>query len=145
MSASLIGRLGSSTFRLSTTCSVDVAHGIALLFGIGTKALVWDFFSQEVQAWWSIFFSSSFFADLKVRFFFPRPRMPSRINAAFIEVQHPNLQISTTTPADYPIFRYKPSDARSLRECSTGAYSLIDFVRSELHPNEADKLYSGLH
>jgi hypothetical protein len=41
-----------------------------LLFGIGTKALVWDFFSQEVQAWWRIFFSSSFFADLKVRFFF---------------------------------------------------------------------------
>jgi hypothetical protein len=51
--------------------SVDVAHGLALLFGIGTKALVWDFFSQEVQAWWRIFFPSSFFADLKVRFFFP--------------------------------------------------------------------------
>src|SRR6516162_2456229 len=29
---------GSSTFRLST--SVDVAHGLTLLFGIGTKALV---------------------------------------------------------------------------------------------------------
>src|ERR1039458_8257621 len=94
MSASLIGRLGSSAFRLSTTavsmsltgsrfssesaprpfhhgirgrggtifaaafsnrpfevkhfqtihhCSVDVAHGLALLFGIGTKALPsWD-------------------------------------------------------------------------------------------------------
>src|ERR1035438_4207991 len=94
MSASLIGRLGSSTFRLSTTTvsmsltgsrfssesaprpfhygirgrggtiscaafsnrpfgvkhfqtihhySVDVAHGLALLFGIGTKALpLWD-------------------------------------------------------------------------------------------------------
>ena len=42
MSASLIGRLGSSTFRLSTT-SVDVAHGLALLFGIGTKAVPsWD-------------------------------------------------------------------------------------------------------
>ena len=69
MSASLIGRLGSSTFRLSTTavstslagscfsnrpvgvkhfqaihhCSVDVSHGLALLFGIGTRALPsWD-------------------------------------------------------------------------------------------------------
>ena len=43
MSASLIGRLGSSTFRLSTHCSVDVAHGLALLFGIGTRALPsWD-------------------------------------------------------------------------------------------------------
>src|SRR5262249_37527540 len=42
-SASLIGRLGSSTFRLSTNSSVDVAHGLALLFGLGTKALPsWD-------------------------------------------------------------------------------------------------------
>ena len=39
MSASLIGRLGSSTFRLSTNASVDVAHGLAILFGLGTKAL----------------------------------------------------------------------------------------------------------
>src|SRR4051795_10616331 len=69
LSASLIGRLRSSTFRLSTTavsmsltssrfsnrpfevkhfqtihhCSVDVAHELALLFGIGTRALPsWD-------------------------------------------------------------------------------------------------------
>src|ERR1017187_6366045 len=47
---SLIGRLGSSAFKPSATtfqtihyCSVDVAHGLALLFGIGTKALpLWD-------------------------------------------------------------------------------------------------------
>src|SRR5262249_23297436 len=39
MSASLIGRLGSSAFRLSTNSSVDVAHGLSLLFGLGTKAL----------------------------------------------------------------------------------------------------------
>jgi hypothetical protein len=57
-------------FQTIHQSSVDVAHGLVLLFGIGTKALVWDFFSQEVQAWWRIFFSSSFFADLKVRFFF---------------------------------------------------------------------------
>src|SRR5205807_4889734 len=37
MSASLIGRLGSSAFRLSTNSSVDVAHGLSLLFGFGTK------------------------------------------------------------------------------------------------------------
>jgi hypothetical protein len=37
MSASLIGRLGSSTFRPFTTYSVDVARGLALLFGIGTR------------------------------------------------------------------------------------------------------------
>src|SRR5262249_32183999 len=43
MSASLIGCLGSSAFRLSTNSSVDVAHGLALLFGLGTKALPsWD-------------------------------------------------------------------------------------------------------
>jgi hypothetical protein len=29
--------MGSSTFRLSARCSVDVAYGLALLFGIGTK------------------------------------------------------------------------------------------------------------
>src|SRR6476620_12544040 len=43
MSASLIGRLGSSAFRLSTYCSVDVARRLVLLSGIGTKALPsWD-------------------------------------------------------------------------------------------------------
>ena len=43
-SASLIGRSGSSAFRLSAThCSIDVTHGLVLLFGIGTKALpTWD-------------------------------------------------------------------------------------------------------
>src|SRR5580698_1829505 len=39
MTASLIGHLGSSTFRLSTMAVFDIAHGLALLFGIGTKAL----------------------------------------------------------------------------------------------------------
>lgn len=38
MPASLVGRLESSTFRLSHYGSVDIAHGLALLFGIGTKA-----------------------------------------------------------------------------------------------------------
>ena len=43
MSASLIGRFGSSTFRLSIGYGVDVAHGLVLLFGIGTRALpLWD-------------------------------------------------------------------------------------------------------
>ena len=42
-SASLIGRSGSSAFRLSTHYSVDVAHGLVLLYGIGTKAVPsWD-------------------------------------------------------------------------------------------------------
>jgi hypothetical protein len=43
MSASLIGRLGSSAFQAIHHCSVDVARGLVLLFGIGTKALPsWD-------------------------------------------------------------------------------------------------------
>ena len=43
MSASLIGRLGSSTFRLFTAAVSIVAHRLVLLFGIGAKALPsWD-------------------------------------------------------------------------------------------------------
>ena len=43
MSASLIGRLGVKHFQAIHHCSVDVAHGLVLLFGIGTKALPsWD-------------------------------------------------------------------------------------------------------
>ena len=39
---------GVKHFQAIHHCSVDVAHGLALLFGIGTRALVWRFFSQEV-------------------------------------------------------------------------------------------------
>ena len=50
LSASLIGRSGSSTFKPSTAtfqtihhCSIDVARGLVLLFGIGARALpLWD-------------------------------------------------------------------------------------------------------
>ena len=43
MSASLIGHLGSSAFQTIHHHSVDVARGLVLLFGIGTKALPsWD-------------------------------------------------------------------------------------------------------
>src|SRR5664280_636429 len=58
-SASLIGRSGSSTFKPSTTTfqaihhhSVDVAHGLALLFGIGTTALPpWDSRTRRNNLW----------------------------------------------------------------------------------------------
>jgi hypothetical protein len=39
---------GVKRFQTIHHCSVDVAHGLVLLFGIGTEALVWGFFSQEV-------------------------------------------------------------------------------------------------
>ena len=43
MSASLIGRPGSSTCQTFHQFSVDAARGLVLLFGIGTKALPsWD-------------------------------------------------------------------------------------------------------
>src|SRR5258705_2057018 len=48
-SASLIGRLGSSAFRLSAITVADVARGLVLLFGIGTRALVWGFLCQGVR------------------------------------------------------------------------------------------------
>jgi hypothetical protein len=38
MSASLIGRLGLSAFRLSTATLSNVARGLVLLFGIGSEA-----------------------------------------------------------------------------------------------------------
>src|ERR1039458_7317169 len=40
--------VGVKHFQTIHHCSVDVAHGLVLLFGIGTKALVWGVFSQEV-------------------------------------------------------------------------------------------------
>ena len=46
MSASLIGRLGQAAFQAIHHSSVDVARWLTLLFGIGTKALVWGFLSQ---------------------------------------------------------------------------------------------------
>ena len=48
MSASLIGPFRVKHFQTIHRYSVDAAHGLVLLFGIGTKALVWGFFSQEV-------------------------------------------------------------------------------------------------
>src|SRR5258707_15757257 len=43
MSASLIGHSGSSAFQAIHHSSADVARGLALLFGLGTKALPsWD-------------------------------------------------------------------------------------------------------
>src|SRR5436305_9527707 len=52
MSASLIGRLGSSAFRLSTATVSDVTRGLVLLFGIGTKALPsWDSKTRRNNLW----------------------------------------------------------------------------------------------
>ena len=39
--------VGVKRFQTIHHHSVDVARGLALLFGIGTETLVWGFFSQE--------------------------------------------------------------------------------------------------
>ena len=52
MSASLIGRFGSSAFQTIHHHSVDVAHGLVLLFGIGTKALpIWGSKTRRNNLW----------------------------------------------------------------------------------------------
>ena len=49
MSASLIGRLGSSAFRLFHDCGVDVARGLVLLSGLGTRGPSIMGFEDEVE------------------------------------------------------------------------------------------------
>ena len=52
MSASLIGRSGSSAFRALHQFSVNAARGLVLLFGIGTKALPsWDSRTRWNNLW----------------------------------------------------------------------------------------------
>jgi len=52
MSASLIGRFGSSAIRLPHRYSVDVAHGLVLLSGIGTGAVPsWDSRTRRTNLW----------------------------------------------------------------------------------------------
>jgi len=55
---------GVEHFQTIHRCNVGVARGLVLLFGIGTKALVWGFFSQEVQAGWRIFFLRQFLCSI---------------------------------------------------------------------------------
>src|SRR3974390_1322894 len=51
ITASLIGRFGSSAFQTVHHYSVDVAHGLVLLFGIGTRALPsWGFEDDELTS-----------------------------------------------------------------------------------------------
>jgi hypothetical protein len=47
MSASLMGRFGSSAIRLLHRYSVDVAHGLVLLFGLGNPSIMG--FENEVD------------------------------------------------------------------------------------------------
>src|SRR6202166_4871567 len=47
---------GVKHFQTIHLCGVDVARGLVLLSGIGTRALVWGFFVKEI--WQSALFSS---------------------------------------------------------------------------------------
>ena len=51
--------------------SVGVARGLVLLFGIGTRALVWGFLCQGVRQGGEAFPSSVFWFEFKARFFVP--------------------------------------------------------------------------
>jgi hypothetical protein len=64
-------RFGVKRFQTIHHCSVDVARGLVLLFGIGTKALVWGFRCQGGSPGRRSFPSSVSWFDLKARFFVP--------------------------------------------------------------------------
>ena len=63
--------VGVKRFQTIHHHSIDVSRGLVLLFGIGTKALVWGFFSQEVYAERRIFFLRRFLCPLRGRSFVP--------------------------------------------------------------------------
>jgi hypothetical protein len=53
--------VGVKRFQTIHHHSVDVSRGLVLLFGIGARALVWGFFSQEVYAGGASFSFVGFF------------------------------------------------------------------------------------
>ena len=55
---------GVKRFQTIHHYSVDVAHGLVLLFGIGTKALVWGFFCQGICQGRASFSFVSFFDSI---------------------------------------------------------------------------------
>jgi hypothetical protein len=63
--------VGVKHFQTIRHGSVDVAHGLSLLFGIGPRALVWGFFCQEVRQCNACLPSSVSLFDLKAGFFVP--------------------------------------------------------------------------
>src|ERR1700674_4578057 len=56
---------GVKHFQTIHQCDVDVARGLVLLFGIGTKALVWGFFVKEIWQGAAFFSSPVSLFDLK--------------------------------------------------------------------------------
>jgi hypothetical protein len=60
---------GVKRFQAVQRCGVDVARGLALLFGLGTKALVWSFLCQGFARAANLLSSSGSLFDLEDRFF----------------------------------------------------------------------------
>lgn len=71
MSASLIDRSGSNVFWTIHLYSVDVARGLALLFGFGTEALVWGFLVKRFEQGGATFSIVSFFVLSECQFLLP--------------------------------------------------------------------------
>jgi hypothetical protein len=62
---------GVKHFQTIHQCGVDVAHGLVLLFGIGTWALVWGFLCQGVGQGGEAFLRRFLGSISKARFFVP--------------------------------------------------------------------------
>jgi hypothetical protein len=86
-------------FQAIHRCSVDVSHGLALLFGIGTKALVWGFFVKEIWQGAAFFSSPVSLFDLKGPFLRPDPHSLESARAGAVKVgRHANLAACSTLP-----------------------------------------------
>jgi hypothetical protein len=55
---------GVKRFQTIHHCGVDVAHGLVLLFGIGTKALVWGFLVKRFKQGGASFFLRQFLCSI---------------------------------------------------------------------------------
>ena len=77
---------GVKHFQTIHHCSVDVARGLVLLFGIGTRALVWGFLCQGVcQGGESLSFVG-FFVRSQSPFLRPDPRIATSTRAESVKV-----------------------------------------------------------
>jgi hypothetical protein len=56
--------IGVKRFQTIHDCGVDVAHGLVLLFGLGTKALVWGFLVKKFMQSGTSFFIRQFLCSI---------------------------------------------------------------------------------
>src|SRR5882672_3295081 len=86
MSASLIGRSGSSAFRLSTTTVSMSLTGSCFSSDSAPRPLYGAFFVKEFARAAHLFPSSVSWFDLKVRFFIPTRASPRSMRAEAVKI-----------------------------------------------------------